>query len=262
VTTTPLIASILNLRDVGGLRTGDGRTVRPGRLFRSATPFFLSREDASLVTTELGIRTRIDLRSSGEVAGGTSAHLAAVEQHVAHLHFRTGGAWLPDESLGDPSARVASHYLRYLEHAGDAVAEVVRLLATPDRLPALVHCTVGKDRTGVAIAMTLSAIGVLDDEIVADYARTRDVVDEVMAQLRGVTEYANRIARLPAESLSAEPESMALFLRHLDERHGGATAYLLRQGVTAETLDRLAAALFDTDTHTDPPGAPHVARHD
>src|SRR5699024_1373377 len=57
--TSPVaIGSILNLRDVGGLRTGDGRTVRPGLLFRSATPFFLTADDATLLTTELGIRTR------------------------------------------------------------------------------------------------------------------------------------------------------------------------------------------------------------
>jgi protein-tyrosine phosphatase len=254
------IESILNLRDVGGLRTGDGRTVRSGLLFRSATPFFLTADDAVLLTTALGIRTRIDLRSTGEVATGTSAHLAAVDQRVAHLPFRVGGVWRPDDRLTDPAERVASHYLRYLEHAGDAVADVVRLLTTADHLPALVHCTVGKDRTGVAVAMTLSAVGVLDEEIIDDYARTRDHVDAVMAQLTGHTAYADRIAELPAESLSAEPASMTSFLRQLQETYGGARSFLERHGVTSSALADLADLLLTPAPGT--AGARDAPRHD
>jgi protein-tyrosine phosphatase len=256
--TPPTIGSILNLRDVGGLRTGDGRAVRPGLLYRSATPFFLVPEDARRLTAEFKIRTRIDLRSSREIADGTSAHLTAVEQHVAHLPLSSGSRWVEDITITDQAERVSNHYLRFLEHAADSVVEVVTLLADPDRLPVLVHCTAGKDRTGVAIAMALSAVGVLDDEIVADYALTRDQLDDLMAQLRSIPTYADRIADLPAESLSAEPESMALFLRRMAEQHGGAAAYLLGRGVTATTIERLGTSLLGPD----PSGASRATRHD
>jgi protein-tyrosine phosphatase len=242
--TSTAIDSLSNLRDLGGLRTRDGRVVRSRRLYRSATPLFLTASDSRLLIEQVGIRARIDLRSSLELTHGTSVYLTALEPFAAHLPFRSGGVWIEDATIPDASERVASHYLRYLACSPESVVGVVRLLADSDRLPALVHCTAGKDRTGVAVAITLSAIGVLDDEIVDDYAQTREHLDMVMAQLRNVPSYASRIAELPAESLTAEPESMALFLRQMDEAHGGARAYLLRHGVRESTLDALAQTLL------------------
>ena len=243
---TVSVGSILNLRDVGGLRTWDGRTVRPRLIYRSATPYFLLPDDAKFLINTLNIRTRIDLRSTLEVAEGTNEHLATIEKHVAHLPFRSGGVWKEDVLIKDQGERVASHYLRYLEHSPESIIGVVSLLATPERLPALIHCTVGKDRTGVAIALALAAVGVLDSEITADYARTRDQLELLMEQLRSVPTYADRIAELPAESLSAEPQSMSLFLQRVLENYGGARTYLLEHGLPSSMLDKLAETLLDS----------------
>lgn len=242
---TVSVGSILNLRDVGGLRTWDGRTVRPGLIYRSATPFFLLPDDARFLINTLNIRTRIDLRSSLEVAEGTNKHLPMIEKHVAHLPFRSGGVWKEDALVTDQAERVASHYLRYLEHSPESIIDVVTLLATPARLPALIHCTVGKDRTGVAVALVLSAVGVFDSEIIADYARTRDQLELLMKQLRSVPTYADRIAELPAESLSAEPQSMSLFLQRVQENYGDARTYLIEHELPSSTLDKLAETLLD-----------------
>jgi protein tyrosine/serine phosphatase len=198
------LASLLNLRDVGGLSTGDGRIVRHGRLLRGATPYFLTEQDARELVEQLGVGTRIDLRGPDEVADGTSAHLAAIERHVAHVPLAAGGAWTEDLLVPDLADRVSGHYLRYLEHSPDAFVQIADIVSAANA-PVLVHCAAGKDRTGAVIALILSAVGVLDSEIVADYGRTRDDLDRIIDQLGRAPGFAKRMARLPAESQTRRP---------------------------------------------------------
>jgi hypothetical protein len=100
-------------------------------------------------------------------------------------------------------------YLGYRREDPDAVA-VVRALAAPEALPALVHCTVGKDRTGVAIAVLLSALGVVPDEIAADYAAGAEDIEAAVYRLRSVAANLDMrpatLYRVPSrcEALAAE----------------------------------------------------------
>lgn len=243
-----LLPDLRNLRDVGGLRTTDGRRVRRGILWRSATPTFMDAPQARLLAEHLGIRTRVDLRSATEVEETHNEGLAAVPGlAVEHLPLRAGGAWAHRPDLDDPSAAVAEHYAHYLQHSADSVTRIVALAADPARSPLLVHCTAGKDRTGVALAVVLSAVGVTHEEIVADYARTRDDLDALLLQLRTLPAYKERLAALPEESLTAEPRTMELFLARLEEEHGGARGYLTRHGVDGTILGRLQTVLLERD---------------
>lgn len=234
-----------NLRDLGGLRTADGRRVRHGVVYRSATPTFLDAAQVGRLAERLGIRSRVDLRSRSEVAETANPHLEALARVVHHLPIRAGGAWRHRPELDDPGARVAGHYARYLEHSAESVTGFVRLVADPEQTPVLVHCAAGKDRTGVALAVLLSAVGVTREEIVADYARTRDDLERLLLQLRTLPAYQERLAALPEEGLTAEPRSMELFLDRLDATWGGARGYLSRHGVGADDVRRLEAALLE-----------------
>ncbi len=241
----PRLPDLRNLRDVGGLRTGDGRRVRAGVVYRSATPAFLDEEQAALLRDTLGVRTRVDLRSAVEIEEAHNPRLLAVERDAVHLPLRAGGAWAHRPDLDDPSAAVAAHYARYLEHSADSLTALVSVAADRDRAALLVHCSAGKDRTGVALAVTLAAVGVGHDEIVADYARTREDLDAMLLQLRRLPAYEERLNALPEESLTAEPRSMRLFLAHLEERYGGARKYLTGAGVDDATLHRLEQNLLE-----------------
>lgn len=238
----PSLPDLANLRDVGGLATYDGRTTRPGRLLRSATPFFLDAQQASVVVRELGLRLRIDLRSRGEIANATSAALAETEREVLLAPLRSGGPEaLPD--LDDPAAAMIAHYLRFLDYAKPSFAAIVAALTGPAQLPALVHCTMGKDRTGVVVAVLLSAVGVRDEDIVADYALTAGRIDGVLMRLGELPGYAERLAALPTESLGAVPETMVGFLAGLRSAHGDARTFLGTAGVPEQQLDALAELL-------------------
>jgi protein-tyrosine phosphatase len=241
----PRLPDLRNLRDVGGLRTTDGRRVRTGRIYRSATPAFVDADQAVLLVDRLGIRTRVDLRSSVELAEAPNEALAAAENRVEHLPLRAGGAWAHRRDLDDPSAAVAEHYLRYLEHSADSLTSIVRLAADPERAALLVHCSAGKDRTGVALAITLSAAGVDRDQIVHDYARTREDLDAMFLQLRRLPAYEERLDALPEESLTAEPRSMQLFLDRVEDRYGGARSYLTGNGLDEDVLVDLEHSLLE-----------------
>ena len=237
------LPDLRNWRDVGGLATSDGRRVRHGVVYRSASPMFLDAEQVAQLVDGLGVRTRVDLRSDVEIAEIANEHLTKAVR-VAHLPFRAGGTWQDHPAAVEVGRRVATHYLRYLEHSPASVTGVARLLADPGTGPVLMHCSAGKDRTGVALAVVLSAVGVLHEEIVRDYARTQDDLEALLDQLRTLPAYAERLAKLPEEGLTAEPASMEIFLDRLDGEHGGARSYLTDRGVEAEVLKRLEEALL------------------
>lgn len=241
----PRLPDLRNLRDIGGLRTTDGQRVRHRHVYRSATPAFLDEHQARLLRDALGIRTRLDLRSRVEIEEAYNEHLVAAELDVEHLPLRAGGAWEHRPHLDDPSAAVAEHYMRYLEHSADSITAIVGIAADPGRAALLVHCSAGKDRTGVSLAVMLSAVGVSHEEIVRDYARTREDLDAMFLQLRRLPAYEARLNALPEESLTAEPRSMELFLARLEETYGGARKYLTENGVDDDTLQRLRHALLE-----------------
>ena len=238
----PGLPDLANLRDLGGLTTYDGRSTRPGRLLRSATPYFLDARQASVVVDDLGLRLRVDLRTPGEVAGATSAALAARERAVLLAPLRSGGSGGAADR-DDPAASMAAHYLRFLDHAQPAFAAITAALTEPGQVPALVHCTMGKDRTGVVVAVLLSAVGVRDEEIVDDYALTAGRTDDLLARLRELPGYAERLAALPVESLGAVPETMVEFLAGLRHAYGDARSFLHSAGVPDHRLHDLTDLL-------------------
>lgn len=231
-----------NLRDLGGLQAADGRTVRYGTLFRSATPMFLDAKQSELLVDGLGLQTRIDLRRSAEIADGTSPALASRERRVVHTPVRAASSLTADPT--DPAQTLARRYRSYLATSGETIVDAVSALAEPGSLPALVHCSAGKDRTGVVVALVLSAVGVEPTAIVDDYARTREHLQTVFRLLRGVDSYSERLSAIPEEAITAEPRTMQAFLELLETDHGGAREYLLRSGLPQSVLGTLQAAVL------------------
>lgn len=242
------VPTLRNFRDIGGLRTLDGRRVRTGLLFRSATPVFLTERESRWLVDDLGLRLRIDLRSRSEVTQESSRELGRRERRVLNLPIGAGEQWKRDERIDALGERVAAYYLRFLQHTPRSFVAAVSALAAQDGVPALVHCTAGKDRTGVLLAVLLAAIGISHDDIVADYARTAPELPALFAQLRQLPGYQERIAVLPEESHTADPESMIAFLKGLQGTYGGAADYLRRSGATDEMLDALSRKLLEPAT--------------
>jgi len=164
-----------NFRDVGGYRSTDGRTVRWGRVFRSDALHLLTDDDVAALR-DLGLATVFDLRRDVERERSPSvAHGEGVRTEVLAI----GGAAsqhpeLVDQILAGELAAVDDAYMvnEYLKMVDDHAADFGRLLsalAEPGALPALFHCTAGKDRTGVAAALLLLVLGVDLETVLDDY---------------------------------------------------------------------------------------------
>lgn len=158
---------VFNFRDVGGYETQAGDRVAWRRLFRSDT---LARIDPVELRERHGIslRTQIDLRGPAELEAAPSAlrgmpELRYVNHSLAHESVISGLA--EDWTLRDL-------YRTKIERRGPVITAALSELASPDAFPAVVNCTAGKDRTGIAIAFVLAVAGVSDELIAHDYALT------------------------------------------------------------------------------------------
>lgn len=171
--------ALQNLRDVGGLPTGDGRRVRPGVLYRSDAPRI---GDLVPDMTPWPPRTVVDLRAPDEhvddhplVPGGARVHNVSL--------MRSANPARLAERAHDPSiADLRALYRGIVEQAALPLVEAVRAIAVEPG-PVLVHCTAGKDRTGVVIAAALATVGVPREAIVADYLRTAEAIEGIVARI-------------------------------------------------------------------------------
>jgi protein-tyrosine phosphatase len=213
------IPGVDNARDLGGLSGALG-TVRRGRVLRSAVLSRLTPAGADRLA-DLGVRTVIDLRTKEERDESPSRiarapQLAAVHEIVVDYLG----------TLDDLPAGQMDLYLHLIDRCGAGIVTVLDLLAGPDATPALVHCTAGKDRTGLTIALLLELLGVPRAAIVADFA-------------------ASNTGLIGVIRTHVSAELMQTTLAVLDERYGSPRGYLAAHGLTDATVDTLRSVLLE-----------------
>jgi len=232
------IEGVFNFRDIGGYAGLDGRPVRWRRVFRSDSPHRLP----ATRFPELGVRTVIDLRRPYEVArDGRVAEfpgLAYRHIHPEHPEWRVSDY---DETAG-LERFIADRYRELAEVGMVGIGTALKVIADPSAGPVVVHCVAGKDRTGVVCALTLSLLGVSDDDVAEDYALSTVASERYTAWVRTTLP---AVAAVPAPFLSSPAAAMRLFLDELRERHGSVEDYAARAGVTAEELAALRRHLLE-----------------
>ena len=230
-----------NFRDLGGYRAQDGRSVKWLRLFRSDAIHYATPDDISRLQGELGIFTVVDLRNPEEIqqAGLTTMAGSSVRYHnVPYLGDRQMAPPGPDE---DPVARLTDIYQWIIRNAGARIAESLNILAEGGNLPAVFHCTTGKDRAGILAAMVLGVLGVDRDQIMQDYVLTNEIIDELGERLRARPGNEHRTL----DSFRAQPKVMEMVLDELADKHGGPAGYLQAHGLADGTIDKLRDALLE-----------------
>jgi protein-tyrosine phosphatase len=242
------LTACFNFRDLGGLETTDGRRVRSGVLFRADALHRLTPEDLD-VLRGLGLRTVIDLRTPDELDRYGSIPLADHDE-IVHHHLPMVDELRTDDAVPDldaPSAAARGEmYLRLVEHGGGAVVEALRLLAADAALPAVFHCTAGKDRTGVLAALVLGQLGVPDAAIADDYALTEEALPGTLAWIEANDPArAADFALYPKWVWEAPAAIMLAFLEQVRDAHGSVTERLLSLGADRATLDALAGPLLE-----------------
>ena len=238
---------LLNFRDVASTA---GPGLRPGVLLRSAQPDSPTPDDAALLT---GLRLIVDLRGAGEFTDGDRPVRAAPDARVIHRPLPgTTADLLALAATRDPGAGagtstgtgLGAYYVRVLDQHADWLAEVIAEIA--DRLPALVHCAAGKDRTGLVVALVLDLVGVDHDAIVRDYTATADHLPQIIDMLarRAPSAEAEERVRAAADAglLDAPEGAIRTALEALAAR-GGSEQLLAPHGLSAAHIQRLRAAL-------------------
>lgn len=230
-----------NFRDVGGYRTGDGRTVRWGRLYRADSLAKLQDADWDRFLT-LGVRTVIDLRYPWEIArrgrvrpyDGLTYHNLSIE-HRPYFQYSLDPSVEPGRFLADRHAEVAVDGVKELRQA-------LEVIAADGSAPVVIHCAAGKDRTGLLAGLVLGLLGVSDEDIITDYALTNLATDRFVADWRADP------ARPPIVWPwygHAPAEAMRLFLVELAAEYGSLRGYARdRLGVDDELLAALRRQLL------------------
>ncbi|MDR6866409.1 protein-tyrosine phosphatase [Microbacterium resistens] len=229
------VAGAVNLRDVGGISVGTSR-VREGVLLRSGQLAGLTPEGSASLRAR--IRRVVDLRDDAEVAREPSAIGDVPVTRIPLLLGSVASLFTTDMSL-------EGMYAHLVQDAAPRMADVMRVIAVGD--PTLVHCTAGKDRTGVSVAIALSAVGADREAVIADYALTESLLPA--SRRESIVRYLS--ARHPdaqhaiALAVTSPAPVMRALLEGIDERHGSVAEYLLASGLSPAELDALGAALVE-----------------
>ncbi|HEX8632457.1 MAG TPA: tyrosine-protein phosphatase [Catenuloplanes sp.] len=234
-------STTFNFRDIGGYAGMDGRSVRWRRLFRSDSLHRLGEADREAFTA-LGVRTVVDLRRPREVTRDGRVH----ESHnldYRHIHpeHQDWDEIHYDERHG-VARFLADRYLDLAEQGSAGLAAALAVVADPIAAPVVVHCVAGKDRTGVVCALTLSLLGVSDEDIVEDYALSTAASQRFGAWVR--QQYPD-LPPMHQPYYDSPAEAMALFLAELRRRHGTVEGYATGAGVTPAQIAALRQHLLE-----------------
>jgi protein-tyrosine phosphatase len=243
------LASADNIRDLTGpgLRTADGRALRPGLAYRS-NELVLTDEDSARVA-ELGVTAILDLRHANEIA----LHPDAPVPGAAWEHLEIPG--IPMEQVATLDARDRAHelmldvYRGFVRHPGAraAFATILRRVATAEA-PLVFHCTAGKDRTGWAALLALTICGVPDDAIRADYLVTNDRSSATREKYLALARehLGEDKVEVYERVLVADEQYLDTALATVDDDYGSLEAYVATGlGLDDDALDALRARLVE-----------------
>ena len=242
-----------NYRDLGGLPVTGGGATRFGRVYRADRLCTLS--DADLQRLEAaGIRHVFDLRSEAEAsefpdripAGASYLRLPMTSDET----FRTRTIYErivehEIKSYGEPE--MVAGYVRIMKNFGPSFVRIARQVGVGD--PVVIHCTAGKDRTGVASMLLLDLAGVAAEHVAADYALSaerRPSLQRDHTEAKSLQPMLEDLGLDPAEFAplwEARPAVILATRQELHDRWGGAAGYLSAAGASDTDIDAVRAQL-------------------
>ena len=248
-----------NFRDFGGHPTADGRRVRTGVLYRSQAFSAATEKDLEYLAG-LGVRLVCDLRSEMERQKAQDRWPTGAAPARLYLDIRNdaraGHRELIDTIRSQPNP-AGVHRGMMLIYRGMPAAfapvlpQLFEHLLDPERLPMVIHCHAGKDRTGFICALILAALGVDREPIVADYLLTAQRIDRMRLSLELVETFSAFVGvPLTTEALQValdvRPEFLDAAMQTLDADYGGVEGYLQTAGkLDGAHRERLRSILLD-----------------
>lgn len=234
----------VNFRDAGGYRTADGHWVKMGEIYRSDALNLLTPDDLAKLQ-RLGIRTVFDLRMESERAKDPDRVPAGATHVVADVLEGTPTFTAMPKTPVEAAAMMVegNRFMVSGDTAKAAYTSVFDGIADERRHGVLFHCTAGKDRTGWNNAALLTALGVPEETVMADYLASntfRAAANEAM------------LSHLPAPQaavykplLDVRPEYLDASFTEVREEYGSFRSYLKQGlGIDAHELKDLKRDLL------------------
>ena len=195
---------------------------------------------------EFGIKTQIDLRRSDEVQDQGRGPMEGMGCRYAwHPVIPNDGSVRLNNMVGDTGIS-GERYLRYLDFDPAPWIGIFGVMADADQHPLIIHCTAGKDRTGVTTALLLSILGVDRRVIEADYVLTNRECERQVQFFEQGEGLPEGISRTDLLQLTGVPEdAMGIFLDGLDKAYGGALDYLASVGIDELQQRTIQEALLE-----------------
>ncbi|KAL3461850.1 protein-tyrosine phosphatase-like protein [Aspergillus heterothallicus] len=261
------IEGVFNVRSFGGYASplALNASTRHGLIYRSG-----HLEDITSRGIEqfhsLGITAIINLTITGEStalfanAGTDTAGLEVVK--VVNLPLSKGGfsvAQLADKYrryLAEGETVIAEGYIALLEEGHSIIREILLLIRDNPNDVFLIHCSMGKDRTGVIFAILLALAGVMHDDIATEYSLSEAALER---GIPGIAAGIKRVIEPPIDDVEAvrrariviqtRKEAMALTMAMVEQRFGGTAQYLTGQcGLDEEDLKKIQKILVGSES--------------
>lgn len=251
-----------NTRDIGGYESGDLSIVRGGQIIRSDKLSRLTAADFQKLE-EIGLKTVIDLRTQKE--HDESPTVWQGDNPPEFFHFPVGDSrneWFTAQRKMMKKNRFTAEqslehmvdgYRRFAEEEIASYRKVMDVVLDESNWPVLIHCNAGKDRSGVAVALILEALGVDREAIMQEYLLTNKVsrIEEkavILSKESKNSSRGNRFSKgtppsawLPIVGVNAK--MLEAFYSSVDEKFGSMDAYLTELGVDRDDRLALAASL-------------------
>lgn len=236
-----VLEGMVNVRDLGGFRTRTGQTTRFNVFLRGDAPYRIT-DDARQRIVNAGLRTVIDMRYAHEVARRPNrfSALTPVEFHHIPLYVETSymGMIRQFRDLG-------GWYCTILDQGNVPIRAIVEVLAAAQGT-CLVHCYIGKDRTGIMSALLLNLVGVSTADIIADYVRSQQNLQIIHAELQTVRPFF--VSKSQFEKIiAAKHEYIATMMTHIAQNYTDAEGYFTSIGVTAVDIAKIRHKLVGPD---------------
>lgn len=246
-----------NFRDLGGYQTKDGKTVKPGLLFRSGVLHHLTDSDYRQIQ-DLKISTVVDFRANDERQSEPTewkagpAHIMTWDYEMDMSASSDQMAQFMNPELSEATAEtlMAEMYRGMVFEQQEHYRDMFDVLVETDR-PLLFHCTAGKDRTGIAAALILHALGVDQETIVADYTLTETIYTDPayansapsLTDMDASEEQYAFMSSMPAPALDALMGARSSYIEtafdEMRHQYGSVDAYL-REGLGVSEEDIVA----------------------
>ena len=236
------IPSAFNVRDLGGLRTSDGRTTKWRRFLRSDLLSGLPDEARETLYAH-GVRTVVDLRTTEETLSQPCSLDGDVRFDYYHRNLE-GDEPIPWYDLTQEHWPLSDSYAALLAHRAPEVREAIATLAGSPGIPAVFFCAGGTDRTGLIAALVLGLVGVPDDVIANDYSLSaQGLVRRFTVEGARPWMSSNDLASGRALATLARPSTMMELLRLVRRDYGGVVAYLHTVGITTDQIEGIRGTL-------------------